>query len=30
LVAAIFLIELEFLRGREKLTPTPIVSFLKY
>src|SRR5438270_10607176 len=30
LVAAIFLIELEFLRGRGKLTPTPIVSFLKY
>jgi adenine phosphoribosyltransferase len=30
LVAAIFLIELEFLRGREKLTPTPIISFLKY
>src|ERR1700681_2937342 len=30
LVAAIFLIELEFLRGREKLAPTPIVSFLKY
>jgi adenine phosphoribosyltransferase len=30
LVAAIFLIELEFLQGRKKLTPTPIVSFLKY
>jgi adenine phosphoribosyltransferase len=30
LVAAIFLIELEFLKGREKLKPTPIVSFLKY
>src|ERR1700681_1083911 len=30
LVAAIFLIELEFLRGREKLTPTPVTSFLKY
>lgn len=30
LVAAIFLIELEFLKGREKLAPTPIVSFLKY
>jgi adenine phosphoribosyltransferase len=30
LVAAIFLIELEFLRGREKLEPTDIISFLKY
>ncbi len=30
LVAAIFLIELEFLRGREKLNPTEIISFLKY
>lgn len=30
LVAAIFLIELEFLHGRKKLDPTPIVSFLKY
>ena len=30
LVAAIFLIELEFLRGREKLAPTPVISFLKY
>src|ERR1700730_7680547 len=30
LVAAIFLIELEFLHGREKLTPTPVTSFLKY
>jgi adenine phosphoribosyltransferase len=30
LVTAIFLIELEFLHGREKLAPTPIVSFLKY
>src|SRR3984893_15560843 len=30
LVEAIFLIELEFLRGREKLAPTPVVSFLKY
>ena len=30
LVAAIFLIELEFLHGRKKLEPTPIVSFLKY
>src|ERR1700681_596086 len=30
LLEAIFLIELEFLHGREKLAPTPIVSFLKY
>jgi adenine phosphoribosyltransferase len=30
LVTAIFLIELEFLHGREKLAPTPIISFLKY
>ena len=30
LVTAIFLIELEFLQGRKKLIPTPIVSFLKY
>ncbi len=30
LVSAIFLIELEFLNGRDKLKPTPIVSFLKY
>ena len=30
LVEAIFLIELEFLHGREKLTPTPVTSFLKY
>ena len=30
LVAAIFLIELEFLNGREKLVPTPVTSFLKY
>jgi adenine phosphoribosyltransferase len=30
LVAAIFLIELEFLHGRKKLAPTPVVSFLKY
>src|ERR1700730_5024224 len=29
-VAAMFLIELEFLHGREKLTPTPVTSFLKY
>jgi adenine phosphoribosyltransferase len=30
LVSAIFLIELEFLHGRKKLDPTPVVSFLKY
>ena len=30
LVEAIFLIELEFLHGREKLTPTSVTSFLKY
>jgi len=30
LAAAIFLIELEFLNGRRKLEPTPVVSFLKY
>jgi adenine phosphoribosyltransferase len=30
LLAAVFLIELEFLHGREKLVPTPIISFLKY
>jgi adenine phosphoribosyltransferase len=30
LVEAQFLIELEFLKGREKLSPVPIVSFLKY
>src|ERR1700719_1837189 len=30
LLAAMFLIELEFLHGREKLAPTPIISFLKY
>jgi adenine phosphoribosyltransferase len=30
LVAAIFLIELEFLNGRKKLAPTPVISFLKY
>src|SRR5438270_256890 len=28
--SAIFLIEIEFLNGREKLNPTPVVSFLKY
>ena len=30
LLEAIFLIELEFLHGREKLFPTPVASFLKY
>ena len=30
LFAAIFLIELEFLHGRKKLEPTPVISFLKY
>jgi adenine phosphoribosyltransferase len=30
LVAAIFLIELEFLNGRKKLEGTPVISFLKY
>ena len=30
LVEAQFLIELEFLHGREKLLPVPIVSFIKY
>jgi adenine phosphoribosyltransferase len=30
LMEAQFLIELEFLRGREKLSPTPVFSFLKY
>jgi adenine phosphoribosyltransferase len=30
LVEAQFLIELEFLHGREKLAETPVVSFLKY
>ena len=30
LVSAIFLIELEFLHGRNKLVPTPVISFLKY
>ena len=30
LVEAQFLIELEFLHGRKKLAPTPVVSFLKY
>jgi adenine phosphoribosyltransferase len=30
LIEAIFLIELEFLHGREKLMPTPVTAFLKY
>jgi adenine phosphoribosyltransferase len=30
LLEAQFLIELEFLHGREKLEPTPVTSFLKY
>jgi adenine phosphoribosyltransferase len=30
LLEAQFLIELEFLHGREKLGPTPVISFLKY
>ncbi len=30
LVEAQFLIELEFLQGRAKLTPTPVISFLQY
>jgi adenine phosphoribosyltransferase len=30
LIEAIFLIELEFLHGREKLVPTPVTAFLKY
>ena len=30
LVSAIFLIELEFLHGRQKLAPTPVISFLRY
>jgi adenine phosphoribosyltransferase len=30
LIEAQFLIELEFLRGRRQLEPTPITSFLKY
>jgi adenine phosphoribosyltransferase len=30
LIEAIFLIELQFLNGREKLRPTPVTSFLKY
>jgi adenine phosphoribosyltransferase len=30
LTDALFLIELEFLNGREKLAPTPVTSFLKF
>jgi adenine phosphoribosyltransferase len=30
LLEAQFLIELEFLNGRQKLAPTPVISFLKY
>ncbi|HZR77908.1 MAG TPA: phosphoribosyltransferase family protein, partial [Chthoniobacterales bacterium] len=30
LLEAQFLIELEFLRGREKLRPTPVEAFLRY
>jgi adenine phosphoribosyltransferase len=30
LIEAQFLIELEFLQGRERLSPTPVISFLKY
>src|SRR6058998_1794340 len=30
LLEAQFLIELEFLHGRKKLQPTPVISFLKY
>jgi adenine phosphoribosyltransferase len=30
LLEAQFLIELEFLHGRDKLVPTPVISFLKY
>ena len=30
LLEAQFLIELEFLRGRKQLEPTPVTSFLKY
>jgi len=30
LVEAQFLMELDFLRGREKLEPTPVISFLRY
>ena len=30
LLEALFLIELEFLKGREKLEPTPVEAFLRY
>jgi adenine phosphoribosyltransferase len=30
LVEAQFLIELEFLKGRKRLEPTPVISFIKY
>jgi adenine phosphoribosyltransferase len=30
LLEAQFLIELEFLDGRKRLDPTPVISFLKY
>jgi adenine phosphoribosyltransferase len=30
LLEAQFLIELDFLRGRDKLAPTPVTAFLKY
>jgi adenine phosphoribosyltransferase len=30
LLEAQFLIELEFLHGRDQLEPTPVISFLKY
>ena len=30
LLEAQFLIELDFLHGREKLAPTPVIAFLKY
>jgi len=30
LIEAIFLIELEFLKGRTRLAPTPTTSFLKF
>ena len=30
LLEAQFLIELEFLHGREKLNPTPVATFLKF
>jgi adenine phosphoribosyltransferase len=30
LLEAQFLIELEFLHGRERLAPVPVIAFLKY